>query len=539
MTAICLKQSFSRRLAHYYPMKVDWLSSGLFFVFSLSPWRVYRDVVISLVIGLFILSVGLALGDELDPRGSLSGLAVAQAMEGAIIKVIEQTENSVVPIAIFRKGGVAESSRVIGGRGFRVSDPASQPRLDAVPDAYGTGVVVSASGLILTNLHVLQGGGDVIARIFIRRPGRPLWDEVRIKASDPYSDLAVLEGIAPDYAKQLWRPMLLGDGEKARKGQIVITLGNPYALASDGEVSAGWGIISNLRRRLPADQHSGKAPSRPSMHHLGTMIQTDAKLNLGTSGGPLLNLQGEMIGLTTSLAAIEGHESAAGYAIAVDSAFRRALGLLKEGREVEYGFMGIRPGELKWNERIAGQRGVRVQSVVNGGPAVGTVRRMDVVTHIDGQQVGSLDALLLAIGRKPAHQTVQLRVLRDGRPLVIPVTLTKNRIWGTAVATVQSVPWRGLRVEYPAAMRPFSDVWQIPSDCVTVRSVVAGSPSDVAGLRPGMQIFRLADIPIDSVAVFKQVSQDLTGTVRVEVRDKPGGPPWVFKVAPLPEESPR
>ena len=89
-------------------MKVDWLSSGLFFVFSLSPWRVYRDVVISLVIGLFILSVGLALGDELDPRGSLSGLAVAQAMEGAIIKVIEQTENSVVPIAIFRKGGVAD-----------------------------------------------------------------------------------------------------------------------------------------------------------------------------------------------------------------------------------------------------------------------------------------------------------------------------------------------------------------------------------------------------------------------------------------------
>ena len=81
------------------------------------------------------------------------------------------------------------------------------------------------------------------------------------------------------------------------------------------------------------------------MHHYGTLIQTDAKLNLGTSGGPLLNLNGEMVGLSVALAATAGYEAAGGYAIPVDATFRRAVETLKQGREVEYGFLGIQPVE--------------------------------------------------------------------------------------------------------------------------------------------------------------------------------------------------
>jgi serine protease Do len=471
----------------------------------------------------------LVLGEDAPRKESLSGLAVATALEEVLTKVIAEAADSVVPIAIFRTGGVAETNRIVGSRGFRVADSASTPPLDAIPDAYGTGVVVNDEGLVLTNQHVVQGAVAAM-RIFIRVPGRPVWDEVRIKATDTYSDLAVLEGISPGFAMRKWRPMPLGDGSKLRKGQIVVTLGNPFALASDGEVSAGWGIVSNLRRKLPPARGLEKTPRRPSMHHLGTLIQTDAKLNLGTSGGPLLNLQGKMIGLTTSLAAIEGHERAAGYALAVDVAFRRALGLLMEGREVEYGFMGIRPGELKESERVAGQRGVRVQSVINGGPVVGQVRRMDVVTHIDGKSIDSLDALLLKIGRSPAHQEVKLRVLRNGRPLSISVKLTKNRIWGESIATVQPSAWRGLRVDHPAAMRPFSDVWQIPTECVVVREVLEGSPAEKARIQPGMQIHRLGDIPTDSVAAFRQGIKDLTGAVQVQVRNLRGGPTEFFEI---------
>ena len=523
MTGMVSRRSSRRLSKKSRPTKGGVLSSG-----GILVWGPLFAVV------FFAWSQRLVLGEESPHKESLSGLAVATALEEVLIQVIAEAADSVVPIAIFRAGGVAESNRIVGSRGFRVADPASTPPLDAVPDAYGTGVVVNDEGLILTNQHVVQGAVAAL-RIFIRVPERPLWDEVRIKATDTYSDLAVLEGVSPGFAKRKWRPMPLGDGEKLRKGQIVITLGNPFALARDGEVSAGWGIVSNLRRKLPPTRGSAKTPRRPSMHHLGTLIQTDAKLNLGTSGGPLLNLQGEMIGLTTSLAAIEGHERAAGYALAVDQSFRRALGLLMQGREVEYGFMGIRPGELKESERIAGQRGVRVQSVINGGPVVGQVRRMDVVTHIDGESVDSLDGLLLRIGRSPAHQEVILRVLRKGRPLNIPVKLTKNRVWGDSIATVQPSSWRGLRIDHPAAMRPFSDVWQTPTECVVVREVFKGSPAEKAGIEPGMQIHRLGNVPTYSVAAFRQGIKDLTGPIQVEVQNPRGGPPEFYEIA----ESPR
>ncbi len=522
MAGMKFPRLFFRLSKLHCPMKADPTSSGN----ALNLSCLFAPI---FFLGLITCSHSLALGEDSVPKVAGSGLAVVTALEDVLSNVIAESSISVVPIAIFRAGGVAETKRVIGGRGFRVKDPESVPPLDAVPDAYGTGVVVSDGGFILTNQHVIQGPVTSM-RIFIRVPDRPLWDEVRIKASDPYSDLAILEGVAPEFSTRKWRAMPLGDGSKARKGQIVLTLGNPFAIARDGQVSAGWGIISNLRRKLPPVRGPAKTPSRPSMHHLGTLIQTDAKLNLGTSGGPLMNLKGEMIGLTTSLAAIEGHERAAGYAIAVDKAFRRAMGLLMEGREVEYGFMGIRPGELKESERAAGRRGVRVQSVVNGGPAVGHVRRMDVVTHIDGTPVDSLDGLLLAIGCSPAHQEIQLRVLRNGDPLNVPVKLTKNRIWGDSIATVKASPWRGLRVDHPAAMRPFSDVWQIPTECVVVREVLKGSPADEAGIRTGMQIHRLEDFPVNSVSTFDQVSAGLSGTVRVEVRDLRGGPPEFFRI---------
>ncbi|MDG2208171.1 MAG: trypsin-like peptidase domain-containing protein [Pirellulales bacterium] len=475
----------------------------------------------------------LSAAEEVTSDEEQAGLTVAVALEQVLTRVIADAEVSVVPIAIFRTGGVAESDRGIGGRGFRVADPESTPSLDAVPDIYATGVVVSDQGLVLTNHHVIRGA-EKGARIFIRTPGRPLWDEMRIKASDPYGDLAILEGISPDYARRKWRPMPLGDGSALKKGQIVISLGNPFALARDGEVSAGWGIVSNLRRRLPAESNTAGGPARPTMHHLGTLIQTDAKLNLGASGGPLLNLRGEMVGLTTALSAIEGHERAAGYAVAVDAAFRRALGLLMQGREVEYGFMGIRPGELKERERAAGRRGVRVQSVVNGGPAVGHVRRMDVITHIDDQPVESLSQLLLTIGRSAAGEEVELQVTRNDRRLMIPVTLTKNRVWGETIATAGRPSWRGIRVDVPAAMRPFADVWQIPVGCVVVREVVKGSAAEKAGIRPGMHIDRVGDSRTEMVETFYRIAGGLQGAVEVEVRDLRGGPADRFEIGETP-----
>src|SRR5207253_2509174 len=121
-------------------------------------------------------------------------------------------------------------------------------------------------------------------------------------------DLAVLEITEPEPSKLNLRSITLGDASHLKRAQIVITLGNPYAIARDGQMSAGWGIVSNLGRRAPPAEGTNLYEQHPTIHHYGTLIQTDAKLNIGTSGGPLLNLKGEMIGLTTAMAALSGAE---------------------------------------------------------------------------------------------------------------------------------------------------------------------------------------------------------------------------------------
>ena len=110
-------------------------------------------------------------------------------------------------------------------------------------------------------------------------------------------------------------------------------------------------------------------PAWRTIHQLGSLLQTDAKLNLGTEGGPLVNMRGEMVGLTTSLAALAGYEKSAGYAVAVDDTFRRVVETLKQGREVEYGLLGVRTRDLTPDEGRQGRRGIVVNEVIPGTPA--------------------------------------------------------------------------------------------------------------------------------------------------------------------------
>ena len=199
---------------------------------------------------------------------------------------------------------------------------------DFIPNEYGAGVVVDRGGLILTAYQVLGEESDY----YVTTADHKIY-KATVKGADPRSDLAVLSIEATDLT-----PIALGNAAELKKGQIVISLGNPYAVARDGQASAAWGIVSNLGRKAPATPSESDPSGRPTLHHYGTLIQTDAKLNLGTSGGPLLNLKGEMVGLGVVLAAAAGYEAAGGYAIPVDETFRRALETLKQGREVRVRF---------------------------------------------------------------------------------------------------------------------------------------------------------------------------------------------------------
>ncbi len=440
----------------------------------------------------------------------------AAAIEEAFVNVIAAREKSVVAIGMFQV-----DNDPFGGHRPNRDQP---PTLDAIPDAYATGVIVDPKGLILTCWHTLKDKHKK-TRQYVRLADKPVWWQVRIRAADPFSDLAVLELVdAKEVTSQVkLQPMPLGDTQSLRKGQLVITLGNPYAIARDGQVSAGWGIVSNLRRQAPP-QEGRPLPNqrRPSLHHLGTLIQTDAKLNLGTSGGALLNLKGEMIGLTTSLAALEGYEKAAGYAIAVDRTFRRALQQLKEGREVEYGFLGVRLSDLTHYQRAAGWYGVRIEGVIDGGPAASKLRTGDMITHVNHQRIQSVTEMMRAISRRAPETQLRLTVAQTDPatdrlvPRFTSIRLTKKYIAGENVITVPRPAWRGIRVDYTTV-----SAWVLGSiridPGVFVQQILPETAAATAGLEVGQRITHVGDLSVNSPEEFFSAVVDQQGPVRLRV----------------------
>ncbi|MBX3413645.1 MAG: trypsin-like peptidase domain-containing protein [Pirellulales bacterium] len=435
-----------------------------------------------------VLAVLFATG----PIGSLvahaqepSGAAVAAALEQAIADAIERAEPAVVSIARYRRDEALELSL----------EP-RPPSNDVIPNEFGTGVIVDARGLVLTNYHVL--GEDSDYRI-TTVDGRTY--DATIKGADPRSDLAVLE-LADVDSNETFTPIPLGDASKLRKGQFVIALGNPYAIARDGKASASWGIVANLARKAsPPLYNEDPAAVKQTIHQFGTLIQTDAKLNLGTSGGPLLNLQGEMIGLITSEAAISGFEQAAGYAIPVDETFRWVVDKLKEGREAEYGFLGVQPANLSPELRL---RGTLLNSVVAGTPAYRAgLRTDDVVVAVNGEPIDGVDQLMLYVGRLPAASTVRLTVERSGGRKEILAELAKFRVAGKKVITQPAPIWRGARVDYVTAVMDLRNPRAfLPESGIVVTEVETGSPAWEAGLRSDMLLTHVESTSVASPREF-------------------------------------
>ena len=185
-----------------------------------------------------------------------SGLQAAAAIESALVDAIAHSEKSVVAIArVDADDSAALRSTTIelgpGGGLPQVQAPRSPSDSDFVPDAYATGVVVDRRGLILTAYHVLR----LKSQHYVTTSDRRVY-AAHIKAADPRSDLAILEIDANNLT-----PIKFGDASLLKKGQIVIALGNPYAIARDGEASASWGIISNLARKAPPTSRAN--PARP------------------------------------------------------------------------------------------------------------------------------------------------------------------------------------------------------------------------------------------------------------------------------------
>lgn len=484
-----------------------------------------------LLIATVALVVGVWSGGKTGAEGPVS-LRDALALEAAIRAAIERAEPSIACILVSRSeeyrqllGDAPPPDRPgeLGGFDPRLLPPPLNPRnprgsdrserdlrLDLanpnhVPEAFGSGVVVDARGLVLTNYHVVRGA----TKVFVRLPGHAgSW--ANIHAADPRSDLAVLRLLNPGSSPL--RPIPMGDGSQARKGQFVISLANPFAAGfKDGSPSASWGILSNIRRRAPGTYRDRLRDK--TLHHFGTLLQTDARLNLGCSGGALLNLQGEMIGLTTALAGISGSETAGGFAVPMNTAMRRIIDKLKEGKEVEYGYLGVVPALGREDPA----EGVVIQQVLPNSPAdEARLQAGQVIVGVNGNPVREDDDLFLHVGTYLAGMRVVLDVRQDQEVRQVPVTLHKFYVPGPIIASDRPPSVRGLRVDYVSVLQqmladqtPRFGAWITNHPGVFVTAIEADSPASRCPLQLRDVITHVADRPVRTPQEFYQAVRDI------------------------------
>jgi serine protease Do len=257
----------------------------------------------------------------------------------------------------------------------------------------GSGVAISSDGYMLTSAHVVDGGQRVTSSF---SDGRELAAEV--VGADPLSDMAVVRVEARDLT-----PAQLGDADELRVGQLVVAIGSPMGLA--GTVTAG--VVSALGRSLPT--RSGSAGRL-----VENVIQTDAALNPGNSGGALADGLGRVVGINTAVAGV-----GLGLAVPINDATRRLISaLMKEGR-VRRAYIGIVGGSRPLPPRIASrlgrEKGIEVVEVVDGSPAASAgLRPEDLIVAVDGEPMGDVGDLQRLMVAERIGQGVEVQVVRDG-----------------------------------------------------------------------------------------------------------------------------
>ncbi len=265
----------------------------------------------------------------------------------------------------------------------------------------GSGVVLTHDGFILTSAHVVDGNDGGTARF---TDGREL--RFTVAGSDPLSDLAVVRADGSDLV-----PAELGDAQRLRVGQLVVAIGNPHGF--EGSVTAG--VVSALGRALPA--RAGRAA-----RVIDNLIQTDAALNPGNSGGALADSHGQVVGVNTAVAGI-----GLGLAVPVSAVTQRIIAaLISEGR-VRRAYLGIAggPAPLPPRARTAAgtERGVEVVELVPGSPAEAAGLRVgDVIFELDGDPIESAADLQRLMVAERIGAEARLRLVRDGTVRELRVT---------------------------------------------------------------------------------------------------------------------
>ena len=269
--------------------------------------------------------------------------------------------------------------------------------------ALGSGFIIDAKGIVVTNNHVIKDAEDIIIRV----EGDTEYIEYKAKVigADPLSDIAVLKIESNDK----FLPVKLGDSDKARIGDWVIAIGNPLGLS--GTVTSG--IISARNRNIGLSRYED-------------YIQTDASINVGNSGGPLFNMEGDVIGINTAILGREGNIGI-GFAIPSNSA-KKVIDQLIEFGETKRGWLGVRiqqvTKEIADVEKLDVPRGALVASVAENSPSdKAGIKAGDIILEFDGTNIKEMAELPKIVAQTEVGKTVEVKIWRNKKELTKKITL--------------------------------------------------------------------------------------------------------------------
>ena len=379
----------------------------------------------------------------------------------------------------------------------------SQPR-ERKQQGAGSGVIISGDGYIVTNNHVIEGASDIKVAFYDKR-------EVTAKlvGADPKSDIAVLK-----VNEQNLPSLKFADSSQVQVGDVALAIGNPFGIGQ----TVTMGIISATGR------------GNLGIEDYEDFIQTDAAINPGNSGGALINTNGDLIGINTAILSRAGGNQGVGFAVPANQAHQVMNQLLKGGKVVR-GYMGVSiqavTPEIAKAFNLNGTVGALVGGVTTGSPAAKAgLAAGDVITELNGARVVDSRELRLKISQMAPGTSAKLKVVRDGAPREVTITLGElpsedlaatetpsssetGSVSGIAVANLTPQVARQLRLS-------------VGVTGVVVSDVAEDSAAASAGLREGDVIQQVNRRPVASVAEFNAAVQQSAGKPLVLLVNRQG-----------------
>jgi serine protease Do len=369
------------------------------------------------------------------------------------------------------------------GPGGNVQGMKPQPQFE---HGIGSGVIISPDGYIVTNNHVVDGATKLEVTLNDRRIFT-----AKVVGTDKLNDIAVIKIDAHDLPSVPW-----GDSGKLHPGQTVLAFGNPFG---NFPFTVTRGIISALDRPNPYTDD----PRKP-----GAFIQTDAAINQGNSGGPLVDSHGEVIGIDTFIISNSGSFAGAGFAIPAQIARASAEQIIRTGK-VDHGYLGITMNDVTPDNasffNLPDATGAIVSQVVPDSPASRAgLKSGDVLRELNGRKMVNGSALQVAVSETAPGTAIELGILRDGKPQTVKITVGEYHKPNTEEASNSDGNRQGNSGKLGLALADLTpDVRQqlnVPEQVhgAAIQDVRPGSPADDAGLAPGDVILEVNRKPVDS-----------------------------------------